>query len=489
MPRSLGGRQGTITLTLFLPQPGPRADDLQLCLNVLHRLNKVNEEHSQLIPYETFHVSMLKDKTDLRVDYVKWLQRTAIEVINLGHMQVADRGFYFCDYPFVFDAEAKTLLLQTDAFIQMQVAVDEVVRRNITPADIDIPVLLLLVKRTHLVPETIAQLAKQSTSDLKKPLKVVFLGEEGLDAGGVRKEFFLLLLQDLTNPKYGMFQYYEESRLLWFRKQTFEDSRMFFLVGEVCGLAIYNSTIIDLHFPLALYKNLLRRPVTVEDMKELDPLVGKSLEDLLAYSGDDIEDVFCLNFQVTHEEYGVVTEVDLVPDGASIMVNRENRQQYVDAYLKYVFSDSVADQLKAFFDGFHRVCGGKILELFHPKELQAMVVGNENYDWEELQQLTEYKGEYSPNHPTIVIFWEVFHELSLTQKKKFLFFLTGSDRIPIHGMKALKMFIQSTGGGSDYLPVAHTCFNLLDLPQYMDKVILREKLLQAMEETEGFGLV
>ena len=52
-----------------------------------------------------------------------------------------------------------------------------------------------------------------------------------------------------------------------------------------------------------------------------------------------------------------------------------------------------------------------------------------------------------------------------------------------------QMFIQSTGGGSDYLPVAHTCFNLLDLPQYRDKVTLRDKLLQAMEETEGFGLV
>ena len=51
-------------------------------------------------------------------------------------------------------------------------AIDEVVRRNITPMDIDIPVLLLLVKRTNLVPETIAQLAKQNTSDLKKPLKV-----------------------------------------------------------------------------------------------------------------------------------------------------------------------------------------------------------------------------------------------------------------------------------------------------------------------------
>ncbi|KAI0228425.1 putative E3 ubiquitin-protein ligase HERC4 [Lamellibrachia satsuma] len=399
------------------------------------------------------------------------------------------QGLYFCDYPFVFDAEAKTLLLQTDAFIQMQVAIDEVVRRNITPMDIDIPVLLLLVKRTNLVPETIAQLAKQNTSDLKKPLKVVFLGEEGLDAGGVRKEFFLLLLQDLTDPKYGMFQYYDESRLLWFKKETFEDSAMFFLVGEVCGLAIYNSTIIDLHFPQALYKKLLRRPVTVEDMKELDPTVGKSLEDLLAYDGDNIEDVFCLNFQVTHEEYGVITQVDLCPDGASILVNKENRQQYVDAYLKYVFSDSVAVQLKAFCDGFHRVCGGRVLELFHPKELQAMVVGSENYDWGELEKVTEYKGEYTPVHPTIVLFWQVFHELSLRQKKKFLFFLTGSDRIPIHGMKAMKMFIQSTAGGTDYLPVAHTCFNLLDLPQYDNKDTLRAKLLQAMQETEGFGLV
>ena len=41
--------------------------------------------------------------------------------------------------------------------------------------------------------------------------------------------------------------------------QSFEDLQMYTLVGTVCGLAIYNSTIVDLNFPLALYKKLLSR--------------------------------------------------------------------------------------------------------------------------------------------------------------------------------------------------------------------------------------
>ena len=68
-------------------------------------------------------------------------------------------------------------------------------------------------------------------------------------------------------------------------------------------------------------------------------------------------------------------------------------------------------------------------------------------------------------------------------------FLTGSDRIPILGMKAVKMIIQPTHGGNDYLPVAHTCFNLLDLPKYQDVQTMKEKLCMAIEQTEGFGIV
>lgn len=72
--------------------------------------------------------------------------------------------------------------------------------------------------------------------------------------GGVRKEFFMLLLKDLLDPKYGMFKEYEDSRAIWFADHSFEEDQMYILIGILCGLAIYNFTIINLPFPLCLYK-------------------------------------------------------------------------------------------------------------------------------------------------------------------------------------------------------------------------------------------
>lgn len=68
-------------------------------------------------------------------------------------------------------------------------------------------------------------------------------------------------------------------------------------------------------------------------------------------------------------------------------------------------------------------------------------------------------------------------------------FLTGSDRIPIHGMESLHIVIQSTTAEEHYLPVAHTCYNLLDMPCYQTKDIVRCRLTQAVEQYEGFSLV
>uniref|UniRef100_A0A674IMW8 HECT and RLD domain containing E3 ubiquitin protein ligase 4 n=1 Tax=Terrapene triunguis TaxID=2587831 RepID=A0A674IMW8_9SAUR len=266
-------------------------------------------------------------------------------------------------------------------------------------------------------------------------------------------------------------------------------SDLFHLIGVVCGLAIYNFTIVDLQFPLALYKKLLNKKPSLDDLKELMPDVGRSMQQLLDYPEDDIEETFCLNFTITVENFGTTEVKELVPKGADIPVVKQNRQEFVDAYVDYIFGKSVASLFDAFHTGFHKVCGGKVLQLFQPSELQAMVIGNTNYDWKELEKNTEYKGEYWADHPTIKIFWDVFHELPLEKKKQFLLFLTGSDRIPILGMKCLKLVIQPTGGGEGYLPVSHTCFNLLDLPKYTDKETLKSKLIQAIDHNEGFSLV
>uniref|UniRef100_A0A3Q3WPS4 HECT domain-containing protein n=1 Tax=Mola mola TaxID=94237 RepID=A0A3Q3WPS4_MOLML len=459
---------------------------LDTSLRLLEILHMVSERAGHIIQYDKFYIHELDELIDIRNDYVTWIQR---QIYQSGH----DGLVTLCRYPFVFDAQAKTTLLQTDAVIQMQMAVDQAQMQNFSsmflPAVESVnPCLILIVRRENIVGDTMEVLRKSKNVDYKKPLKVIVVGEEAVDAGGVRKEFFLLIMKELLDPKYGMFRYYEESRLIWFSNKTFEDFDLFNLIGVICGLAIYNLTIVELHFPVALYKKLLKRNPTLDDLKELMPDVGRSLQMLLDYTEDDLEETFCLNFTITEENYGATEVFELIPNGENINVNKSNRQDFVNAYVDYVFNTSVAPLFECFYAGFHKVCGGKVLELFQPNELQAMVIGNTSYDWAELQKSTEYKGEYWADHPTIKLFWEVFHDLPLEKKKQFLLFLTGSDRIPILGMKSLKLVIQPTGGGESYLPVAHTCFNLLDLPKYTSLETLREKLLQAIDHNQGFNL-
>ncbi|XP_067155866.1 probable E3 ubiquitin-protein ligase HERC4 isoform X3 [Apteryx mantelli] len=419
---------------------------LHTAFRVLEILHKVNER-GQVIQYDRFYIHEIQDLIDIRNDYFNWVQQQVFGMdVNHGLTELTDIPVTICTYPFVFDAQAKTTLLQTDAVIQMQMAVDQAHRQNLSSLFLPVfesvnPCLILMVRRDNIVGDAVEVLRKTKNVDYKKPLK------------------------------------------------TFEDSDLFHLIGVVCGLAIYNFTIVDLHFPLALYKKLLNKKPSLDDLKELMPDVGRGMQQLLDYPEDDIEEAFCLNFTITVENFGTTEIKELVPNGADIPVVKQNRQDFVDAYVDYIFNKSVASLFSAFHAGFHKVCGGKVLQLFQPSELQAMVIGNTNYDWKELEKNTEYKGEYWADHPTIKIFWEVFHELSLEKKKQFLLFLTGSDRIPILGMKCLKLVIQPTGGGEGYLPVAHTCFNLLDLPKYTDKETLKSKLIQAIDHYEGFSLV
>ncbi|XP_056902787.1 probable E3 ubiquitin-protein ligase HERC4 [Takifugu flavidus] len=458
---------------------------LDTSLRFLKMLHAVSERAGHIIEYDKFYIHELDDLVDIRNDYITWFQR---QMFPSG----PDSLVTLCRYPFVFDAQAKTTLLQTDAVLQMQMAVDQAQMQNLSslfmPVESVNPCLILIVRRDNIVGDTMEVLRKSKNVDYKKPLKVIFVGEEAVDAGGVRKEFFLLIMKELMDPKYGMFRYYEESRLIWFSNKTFEEFDLFNLIGIICGLAIYNLTIVELQFPVALYKKLLKKKPTLDDLKELTPDVGRSLQALLDYPEDDLEETFCLNFTITEENYGATEVFELIPNGENISVNKSNRQEFVNAYVDYVFNTSVAPLFEYFYAGFHKVCGGKVLELFQPNELQAMVIGNTSYDWAELEKSTEYKGEYWKDHPTIKLFWEVFHSLPLQKKKQFLLFLTGSDRIPILGMKSLKLVIQPTGGGEHYLPVAHTCFNLLDLPKYTSTETLREKLLHAIDHNQGFNL-
>jgi hypothetical protein len=118
------------------------------------------------------------------------------------------------------------------------------------------------------------------------------------------------------------------------------------LLGTVLGLAIYNSTILELHFPLAIYKKLLDVPSDLNDLFQLRPSVAKGLQSLLDYHEPDLEDVFCLSFEITYESWGENVTVPLLQNGGTISVTQENKKRYVAAYVSFIFNESVKEHFQ-----------------------------------------------------------------------------------------------------------------------------------------------
>lgn len=413
-----------------------------------------------------------------------------------------------------------------------------------------------------------------SYRNLRAQLKVRFHGEEGVDEGGVAKEFFQLLVEQLFNPDYGMFRYMEETRNFWFVSQSYESLVQFELIGIILGLALYNQIILDVQFPLVLYKKLLSacprwiqdspaapripsasppptrsspqdadtavddRPTRstdatsnvsviqsdpsnspgvvpnvqpppqapfgilnftatrgangtgfvitrrstqppaefaevatltdkqlvgfmakslppfepiIDDLDELYPSVARGLRQLLMMRPEEVE-TLQLTFSVTVTRFGDLIEEPLpVLEGQSYTVDTPvtgvNREVYVKATLQYYLVTSIAREFEAFWKGFHRCCGGPVLRRFSSQELNLAICGVPgDLDFDDLQSGTTYADGYTTDSPQILWFWEFVRGLPQEDKKKLLFFITGSDRVPVSGLKSLHLNISKAGG-------------------------------------------
>uniref|UniRef100_A0A8C4RMT3 HECT-type E3 ubiquitin transferase n=1 Tax=Erpetoichthys calabaricus TaxID=27687 RepID=A0A8C4RMT3_ERPCA len=451
-------------------------------LVTLKQIYKANEKAEFTVPVENFYIKEIA-VVNLHYELFKWRHSAQLEDVKMEPV-------IFCHFPFVFDLQTKIQLFLQDSCLQKDYhwqLCAVVAMQNLAMRQVEMPpkpIFSLTVKRSNLRADAFRKLNLATNEDLRKELMVEFVGEPALDLGGVKREFFLLLFDELIQPESGLFCYNDSSTLIWFPPKSTVERKQYFLFGILCGLVMYSFNIVHLPFPLALFKKLLERKPTLEDLKDLEPSLGKSLQYLLDYIDDDFEDNFTIFFSVVWCEQ----EVDLVDNGKHKPVTNTNKQEFVDAYVDHILNKSVKDPFDEFKRGFIKVCDQDILGFFQPQELMDLMVGNTDYDWDVLEENTTYTGEYHKKHPTIMLFWSVFHEMNLHQRKAFLLFLTGSDRIPMAGMACIKMTILSSPHlTEDHYPEASTCFLQLMLPRYSTKERLQEKLLHAIQLNKGFG--
>lgn len=187
--------------------------------------------------------------------------------------------------------------------------------------------LTLELRREYLIADFFDQ-AMLKSKDLWKPLRIRFVhsGEEGMDQGGLQKEFFVQAAPLMFDAEYGMFTYNERTRLRWINGYSDAPLSHFYILGIFLGLAIYNGVVVDIGLPCVFWKLLLNEKIGFSDLAELDPEVFSGLKTLLEWSDDDVEHIFCRNFEISVIRLGKEVSVELKPGGADLPVTNENRQ-------------------------------------------------------------------------------------------------------------------------------------------------------------------
>ncbi|XP_018424772.1 PREDICTED: E3 ubiquitin-protein ligase SMURF2 [Nanorana parkeri] len=319
------------------------------------------------------------------------------------------------------------------------------------------------VSREEIFEESYRQVMKMRPKDLWKRLMIKFRGEEGLDYGGVAREWLYLLSHEMLNPYYGLFQY---SRDDIYTLQINPDSAVnpehlsyFHFVGRIMGMAVFHGHYIDGGFTLPFYKQLLGKPITLDDMESVDPDLHNSLVWILE---NDITAVLDHTFCVEHSAYGELIQHELKPNGKSMPVTEDTKKEYVRLYVNWRFLRGIEAQFLALQKGFNEVIPQHLLKAFDEKELELIICGLGKIDVNDWKANTRLK-HCTADSNIVKWFWKGVESFDEERRARLLQFVTGSSRVPLQGFKALqgaagpRLFtIHQIDANTNNLPKAHT---------------------------------
>lgn len=349
------------------------------------------------------------------------------------------------------------------------------------------------IRRDHIFEDSYAEIMRQSSGDLKKRLMIKFEGEDGLDYGGLSREFFFLLSHEMFNPFYCLFEYSAvDNYTLQMNPHSGinpEHLNYFKFIGRVLGLSIFHRRFVDAFFVVSFYKMILSKKCTLADMESIDADFFRSLTWILE---NPIEGILDLTFSTEDDRFGETVTLDLKPGGRDIEVTDGNKAEYVELVTEWRIQKRIEEQFVAFKAGFNELVPQELINVFDERELELLIGGIADMDVDDWKKHTDYRG-YTETDEIIQMFFKLITSWDNEKRARLLQFATGTSRIPIGGFKDLqgsdgpRRFTIEKAGEVTQLPKAHTCFNRIDLPPYTTYEELEKKLSYSVDETMGFG--
>jgi hypothetical protein len=356
--------------------------------------------------------------------------------------------------------------------------------------------LKMRVHRENILVESMEQLLGVQMEHIHMPLRIEFIGEVAIDAGGLEREWFALVTEKLFDETIGLFMCAHVDSLAYVINpnsvEASADHLLYFRgAGRLLGRALLEGQLMKAHLALPVLKHLLGVPISFSDLEFFDQEVYQSLKWMK--ENDGVE-ALCLDFSVTNRKLnGDIETIDLKENGRNIEVKDENKHEYIYLRLRYIMLDSFAEQLQHLMAGVFEVIPQELILVFDYQELELVLCGVPSIDVQDWKNHTQVSDEFSEE--LLTWFWEIVESFSDEEKARLLQFTTGSSRVPVQGFKALTSYdgrichftLKAVPFPENAYPRAHTCFNRIDLPVYKTKKELEEVLSLVINmEVTGF---
>lgn len=340
-----------------------------------------------------------------------------------------------------------------------------------------------MVGRVRFLEDLVRVATKHS---LKGSLSVNFTNEQGIDAGGLRREFYELIGKEMKNTRYNLFQnYFVNSVERYFlHPSIYEIERRrdyLYTLGKFTANSIVTRNYIGICFVDAFVKHLYDEPVTFEDMQHVvSPVEYAGYMHLKELSAEELEDA-CITFEIVEQS----KRVELLPGGRDMPVTRDNLAQYLARIADYRLHSRYRDEILEFKRGFNEILKVEFIRQFIVEsEFNILICGKMDINAENILAVCVYS---NGNAPLISMFKTYVQEAEEEVLKCFLKFATGSSVIPFD-TDGYRLEIQFINSNIKNLPLAHTCFRSIECPKYTSQRMMKIKLDAAfLYGSEGFS--
>jgi len=401
----------------------------------------------------------------------------------------------------------------------------------------------LVVSRETLVADVLAHFSERNVRDLawgeerpehhatRWPMKVTFRGEEGVDEGGLTAEMFALFFQGVLDDhhdddKDGGHKKKDETKDSAAHR-LFESSgggvslprpaplepperRAAFLAnleafGRALVTACYEGCGAPSRLAPSLFKFLARGAThvaagdgrAIRDLRHFDPALGAALENMLTHPPPDGADDWGLDFDDVvdpEEEAKEALPGERKTTKRRKPVTEANKHQFCVLKVRWVLTGCRVESLTALRRGFENALNelspeaSPLLKLFSSTDWRVILCSDDD--------------DLTPDDVLACLAFARFQRTSVVpgamkkaiaafstdSLRRFLVFATGSPSLP-QDRRDFTIQVRALPGPTDALPVSHTCFFHLDVPDYPDEATFLRKFTFALFECNSFSIL